>query len=41
MALAGKPQPLPDEEPAAPVKEGDTTAAKAPPAEAGGEAIKH
>jgi len=41
VALAGKPQPLPDEEPAAPVKEGDTTAAKAPPAEAGGEAIKH
>ncbi|MFM8510505.1 MAG: endopeptidase La, partial [Betaproteobacteria bacterium] len=41
VALAGKPQPLPDEEAAAPVKEGDTTAAKAPPAEAGGEAIKH
>jgi len=41
VALAGKPQPLPDEEAVPSPKEGAPAAAAAPGSDAGGEAIKH
>ncbi|MBM3388993.1 MAG: endopeptidase La [Betaproteobacteria bacterium] len=41
VALAGKPQPLPDEEAVSSPKEGAPAAAAAPGSDAGGEAIKH